>query len=186
MLSPKLASRYAKSLMDLSKSLGKESEVIKDMQQLKETIVSSKDLQLLLKSPIVNSDKKNSVLTEVFKGKLSDVSSKFIQLLVNKGREENLSEIVDAFIQQYNTNHHIVNATLTTAVDVDAKTIDKVKALILEDTTVKEVRLTTKVNPTIVGGFILQYDDKKLDNSVVRKLQLIKQNIQDKTFISNL
>lgn len=186
MLSPKLASRYAKSLMDLSLSLGKESEVFNDMQMLKETISNSKDLQLLLKSPVIHADKKSSVMTSIFKGKLSETSAKFIQLLISKGREENLAEIVDSFISRYNSNHQIVNATLTTAVDVDAKTIDKVKALILEDANIKEVKLTTKINPSIVGGFILQFDDKKLDNSVARKLQLIKQNIQDKTFISNL
>ncbi|MCB9226501.1 MAG: ATP synthase F1 subunit delta [Chitinophagales bacterium] len=186
MLSPKLASRYAKSLMDLSVSLGKESEVVKDMQLLKETIANSRDLQMLLKSPIINADKKNGVVSQIFKGKLSETSSKFVQLLINKGREENLAEIVDAYIHQYNTNHQIVHATLTTAVAVDTKTVEKIKALILEDKNIKEVRLATKINPSIVGGFILQYDDKKLDNSVARKLHLIKQNIQDKTFISNL
>lgn len=186
MLSPKLASRYAKSLMDLSKQLGKENEVVKDMQLLKETIAQSKDLQSLLKSPIIPADKKNEILSQIFNGKLSEVSSKFLTLLTNKGREEQLKEIVDAYINSYDASHNIVHALLTTAVEADSKTIENIKSLILENKEIKEVKLRTEINPNIVGGFILQFDDKKLDNSVARKLQLIRQNIQDKTFISNL
>ena len=61
MLSPRLASRYAKSILSLAKERGSLEETVKDMRLLEETLDGSKDLRLMLKSPIIPSDKKEKV-----------------------------------------------------------------------------------------------------------------------------
>jgi F-type H+-transporting ATPase subunit delta len=184
MLSPRLASRYAKSILSLAKERGSLEETVKDMRLLEETLDGSKDLRLMLKSPIIPSDKKEKVMNMLFSTQLSDLTYKFINLLVVKGREKHLVEMVHSFMGLYNKANHIVKATLTTAIPVDKKTVEEVRSLLLSNKRTESVEIQTKVDPTIVGGFVLKYGDMLLDNSVERKLQLIKKQIQDKSYIS--
>ncbi len=184
MLSPRLASRYAKSILSLANERGSLDEIVKDMRLLEETLDGSKDLRMMLKSPIIPSDKKEKVMNMLFSNQLSELTYKFINLLVLKGRERHLVEMVHSFMGLYNKANHIVKATLTTAIPVDQKTVEEVRTLLLSDKNIKSVELDTEVDPTIVGGFVLKYGDMLLDNSVERKLQLIKKQIQDKSYIS--
>ncbi|MBL6875492.1 MAG: ATP synthase F1 subunit delta [Chitinophagales bacterium] len=184
MLSPRLASRYAKSILSLAKERGSLEETVKDVRLLEETLDGSKELRLMLKSPIIPSDKKEKVMNMLFSTQLSDLTYKFINLLVLKGREKHLVEMVHSFMELYNKANHIVKATLTTAIPVDKKTVEEVRSLLLTNKLTESVEIQTKVDPTIVGGFVLKYGDMLLDNSVERKLQLIKKQIQDKSYIS--
>lgn len=183
MLSPKLASRYSNSLFILSKEKSKLDNVYNDMVLISDSIKGSKELALMLKSPIITSDKKESILTLIFAGKLSEITSSFIQLLVKKGREKQLSEIAMAFINFYYTERNIAIATLTSAAPLGNDSIEKIKNLLLSIDGNKSVQLETKVNPALVGGFVLKYGDKLLDYSIQRKLHLIKKEIQDSSYI---
>ena len=186
MLSPRLAHRYAKSLLDLAQERKELPQVIKDMQLLQETIDGSKDLRVMLKSPVIPADKKEKVMHAIFSSRLSEITFKFINLLVVKGREKLLDEVVDSFISLYNKANFIVEAKLITAVPVDQKTVDEVTQLLLTNKETKKVSLTNEVDPSIIGGFVLKFDDLLLDNSVERKLHLIKKQIQDNSYISKI
>lgn len=186
MLSPRLAIRYAKSILGLAKERNSLDEVVKDMRLMQETLDGSKDLRIMFRSPIIPSDKKEKIVHEIFAKRLSELTYKFIHLLVVKGREKHIDEMVDSFIEQYNKENHIVKATLTTAVPVDQKTVEELRALLMTDKETESVEMITEVDPTIVGGFVLKHGDLLLDNSVERKLQLIKEQIQDHTYISKI
>lgn len=186
MLSPRLASRYAQSILSLAEERNSLDEVVKDMRLLQETLDGSKDLRIMLKSPIIPADKKETIIHEIFAKRLSELTYKFIHLLVTKGREKHIDEMVDSFMEKYNKAHHIVKATLTTAVPVNKKTVDELTALLMQNKETKSVEIQTEVDPTIIGGFVLKHGDLLLDNSVERKLQLIKDQIQDNTYISKI
>ena len=98
--------------------------------------------------------------------KLGIISSSFNRLLVRKGREAYLPEIITAFIQQYKDYKGIHIVTLTTAIPLT----DEVKSVILnkisEAAHLKQVELKTKVNPEIIGGFIMETDGRLIDASI--------------------
>lgn len=183
MLSPKLASRYAKSLFVLSKEKQQLDAVYNDMVLINDSIKGSKEFSLMLKSPIITSDKKEKIINLIFGGKLSEITSTFINLIVKKGREEHLAEVAVAFIDAYNKENHVAIATLTSAVELDKSSIDKIKNLLLSIDGNTSVQLETKVNPKLLGGFVLKYGDKLLDYSIQRKLHLIRKEIQDTSYI---
>jgi F-type H+-transporting ATPase subunit delta len=186
MLSPRLAHRYAKSILDLAEDRNSLDELVVDMRLLQETLDGSKDLRVMLKSPVIPSDKKEKVLHEIFSKRLSELSYMFINLLVRKGREKHIDEMVDSFMELYNKKNHIIKAKLTTAVPVDQQTVDTLIALLMTEEGTKSVEISTEVDPTIIGGFVLQHGDLLLDNSVERRLQLIKEQIQDNSYISKI
>src|SRR4051812_20691363 len=103
MLNPRLATRYAKSLLDLAVEKNSLEAVLKDMQLLKSICSRSNEFAVMLRSPVISGDKKQAVINEVLKGRdVSQLTDAFVKLLVSKGREQSLLEIADAFIAQYN------------------------------------------------------------------------------------
>src|SRR4051812_43875178 len=118
MPNPRLAYRYAKSLLDLAIEKGQLDQVNKDMMYLQQLTKASRDFVNLLRSPIVSSDKKNAVIDAVAGKNISAMTSSFTRLLVTKGREGDLPEIINAFIQQYKQKKEIHTVKLTTATPV--------------------------------------------------------------------
>ncbi|MBO9572560.1 MAG: ATP synthase F1 subunit delta, partial [Chitinophagaceae bacterium] len=160
MLNPRIALRYAKSLIDLSIEKGSLENVYGDMQYLAGAIKANRDLANLLKSPVVSADKKQSILEAVTKGKISELSSSFINLLIRKGREAGLGEIAQSFIDQYKTHKQIFTVNLTTASPVSEELKQEIVNKLKSESDMKNIELTTSVNEDLIGGFVLQAGDK--------------------------
>jgi F-type H+-transporting ATPase subunit delta len=141
----------------------------------------------MLRSPVISGDKKISVINEVIKGhNISELTYTFIKLLVTKGRESVLPEIAQAFITQYNTLKNIRIVKLTTAGPLNDtlknSILTKVAGLMPNDT----VDLKTEINEDLIGGFVLEVEDKLFDASVRKSLNDIKANIIDTSYVVKL
>ena len=100
MNNPRLASRYAKSLIDISTQYDKLEEVHNDVVFLKSVIDQSRDFVLMLESPIINPDKKYKIIHAITSGKISSITETFLKLICNKCREANLPGVIRSFIEQ--------------------------------------------------------------------------------------
>ena len=183
MLNPRLAARYAKSLIDLSSERNQLEDVYRDMMLLQSVCKSNRDFVNLLKSPIVPPDKKESILQAAISGRVTELTTSFNRLLIKKGREAVLPEIADAFIEQYKHLKDIHIVKLTTAVPVSEEVkqaiIDKVRSL----TPMKTVELKTEVQENIIGGFLLEVGDTLVDASISYDLNKIRSQFLNNDFI---
>ena len=186
MSNARLAGRYAKSLLGLATEQGQLEVVYADMKYLQAVCNASNEFVHLLRSPIIKADQKNSIINAVTKDKVSLLTNSFTVLLVKKGRERDLPEMANAFIEQYNEIKGIHQVTLTTAVEVtDAmkKAIeDKVKA----ENNFASVELTTKTDESLIGGFVLEFDNNLLDASIARDLRDIKKQFMNNEFVGKI
>src|SRR5688572_27459255 len=107
MQNPRLAGRYAKSLLDLAIERNELDAVYKDVLFLQSLCKGNRDLVGFLKSPIISADKKESILKAITEGKISVLRTSFNNLLIRKGREANLPEIRHGFIEQYKSHKNI-------------------------------------------------------------------------------
>ena len=178
-----LATRYAKSLIQLVNEQGKLEQVYKDIKDVNGIFENSRDLKLMFKSPIITSDKKLNVIKQLFEGKIDAVLYQFMVLVIKKGREAYLNEITQSFIIQYNVIRNITPVTLTSAVKLDESVVKGIINSLIAKEQLGAVELTEKVDPSMIGGFILQYGDKMVDSSVSRRLNTLKAVIEDDTFI---
>ena len=178
-----LATRYAKSLIQLVNDQGKLEQVYKDIKDVNGIFESSRDLKLMFKSPIIPSDKKLNVVKQLFEGKIDSVLYQFMVLVIKKGREAYLNEITESFIIQYNLIKNITPVKISSAVKLDKNIIDSMIASLKAKEKLGEIELTQEVDPSMIGGFILQYDDKMIDSSVSRRLTALKGVIEDDTYI---
>ncbi len=186
MQSPRLAGRYAKSLVDLAQEKGQLETVYKDMQYLQQVVKQSREFVTLIKSPVIKGDKKNAILDAVSKDKVSEMTKGFNRLLVLKGREATLPEIVNAFIDQYNTIKGISKVKLTTAVEPSEELMRSIKQKVSVEAGLGQIELETKVDPSIIGGFILEFNNNKVDASIQRDLKDIRKQFLDNHYVQKL
>ena len=183
MLNPRLAGRYAKSLIDLAVERNQLEQVHDDMQYMRALIKASSEFASLLRSPVVPVITKSKAITAVTNGKLTELSAAFINLLITKNREYFLVDIVEAAINQYNKIKGIHKVKLTTAVALteEAKTAIVVK--IKRDTTMEHILLETVVKDELIGGFILEFNNNLVDASIRRDLRDVKKQFDDNIYV---
>ena len=187
MPNPRLAARYAKSLIDLSIERNQLEVVYNDMKFLQQVNKASREFVNLLRSPVVNSDRKQSIIDAITKNRISELTAAFIKLLINKGRESDMPEIITAFIEQYNAikGIHKVKLTTATAVSDDLKNsiVEKVK----REANLEHVELDAKTDDALIGGFVLEFNNNLVDASVLRDLKDISKQFKERNvFVQNI
>ena len=186
MLNPRLAGRYAKSLVDLAVERNQLEKVYKDMLYLQALCKASREFVALLKSPVIPIDKKNNTLKAVTAGKVSELTAAFNTLLINKNREFYLPEIVDSFIDQYNEIKGIHKVKLTTAVPVSDQVKRDIMRKITKETSIENIELETVVKEELIGGFVLEFDNNRLDLSVERDLRDLKAQFDKNIYVRQI
>lgn len=179
----RLANRYAKALFELALEQQKLEIVVKDMQLITQVIAENRDLVLLLKSPIINSKKKISVFTALFKKDIDVLSLRFLSLIANNGREEIVQQVAESLMNIYNDYCGVTDAWLTSASNLD----EEVKAAILvmlKRLSGKEVRLHEYVNADLLGGFMVKLGDYQYDASTKTLIKRLKDNIKNNLVIA--
>jgi F-type H+-transporting ATPase subunit delta len=186
MQNPRLAAVYAKSLADLAEEKGQFDQVYQDMEYLKAICAASRDLVLLLKSPVVYADKKQTVLSAITKGNISELTAAFNTLLIKKGREGYLPEIAGAFIRLYNERNSIHQVKVTTAEPLSEPLRKGIEEKLKKDAGFEHIKMETVVDKDIIGGFILEYNNNLIDASILRDLQDVKRQFQRNDFIQDI
>jgi F-type H+-transporting ATPase subunit delta len=183
MPNPRLAARYAKSLIDLANERNQVEPVYNDMQYLQALCRESRDFLMLLRSPVVKADKKIVIVEAVTKGKISELTALFSRLLINKGREANLPEVIVSFIDQYKKQKGIHTVKLTTAVPVTEEVKKQIIGQVQTQTNLANIDLNATVNEDIIGGFVLEIGDTLIDASIAYDLNKIKAQFMNNDFI---
>ena len=171
----KVASRYAKSLIDLG--LEKSAlEVIKaDMETFAATVKASSELKSVLANPIISLAKKSELLKALFAGKVSDTTAKFFDMMIEKNRSELLYATANEFQTQYHALKNIVTAKVVSAVPLTDALKSEIEAKV-KAVTGGEVILSTKVDEKLIGGFVLTVGDRQFDASIATKLNRLKKD----------
>ena len=186
MNNPRLAGRYAKSIIDLSIEQNQLEAVYADMKFIKSICKSNPDFVAVLRSPIIKGDVKGKIIESITKERVSKLTSAFITLLIVKGREYDLPEIANAFVDQYNTIKDIHKVKITTAVPVDAAFSNALVAKLKAASSIKNVEVENAVDEDLIGGFILETGGKLIDASVLKDLNELKKEFSNNEYIHNI
>ena len=186
MPNPRLATRYAKSLIDLAIEKGQLENIFADMEWLQAVCKSNRDFVVFLKSPVIKADKKEKIVDAVTKGHIGEITKAFIGLMIRKSRESYLPEVIPAFIKQYKANKNIYPIKLTTAYVLTEELKSAILKKIRATTEMQNIELELGVNPGLIGGFVLQAGDKLVDASIAYDLKNIAKQFDNNDFIYKL
>jgi F-type H+-transporting ATPase subunit delta len=181
----RIAYRYAKSLLELCIQRKEEDAVAKDMELLYTSIRENRELSLLLQSPVVKGDMKLKIMDKVFASNIQVVTQKFIHLMIEKGREAYLKEVAFSFADQVRAHRNQILAEVTTAVPMDdamRKSVTEAAQSLSKNT----IQLTEKINPELIGGFIVRVGDRQLDTSIAAQIKQLKREFSENEYVPGL
>jgi F-type H+-transporting ATPase subunit delta len=175
-----ISQRYAKALFELAQEMKILDRVNQDMSLVQSVVAENPELKRLLASPVVPPRRKSQVLKAIFEKHLDKLSFRFLQLVVKKEREAYLQNIADNFISLFKEFRNILPVKITTAQAIDGEVRQEILDL-LKDAEHKTIELDEAVNEKLIGGFVLNLEDRQYDASLQKKISRLK-----KTFESNL
>lgn len=186
----RVSNRYAKSILALSIERDELENVRQDMALVGQVLKENNDLMLALKSPIIKSDTKKNVLHKIFADQVGEMLINFMDILVRKGREHLLFDISNEFLRQYKALKNISTVHVTTAIASDDAQRAEIMSFIERTKTsfgiTGTIEINEKVNPEIMGGFIIQAGDLQIDHSVRRKFDDLRSEFSKNPYISQL
>ena len=163
--------RYARALIKAALGMKLEDQVYQEMQTLFKSYIDVPELRFTIDNPMLSKDKKEALLITALGKEPTELSKKFIALVLKEDRESTLQFMAASYITLYRKQKNIIRGKLT-ATAVDASTEDKMRKMV-EQRTKGTVEFKTEVNPELIGGFILEYDTYRMDASVKTKLNNI-------------
>lgn len=180
----RVAKRYASALMELTGENKKPEAIANDLLTVQSAIKASKELRLLLASPVVPKEKKKAVVAGIFNKKIGDVAQHYLASIVEKRREDILPEILEQYFLLRDEQLGIVSVNVRTAVEFSAA---QEKALIkqLESFTQKKVRVSFSLDKILKGGFVANVGDTTLDGSIRRQLELLRSRLKNGSVSKN-
>jgi len=176
MLTSKVAKRYAQGLLDFTQESGNTESVFGEMKDIVKIMSQSKELNTFFSTPIIDARKKEAIALEIFKD-FSPVSKNIIRLTIKQGRESQLKDIAQEFINKVEDIKGTQRISLVTATKLSEQNIQKIIAD-SKMVNVSNYDLETIIKPDILGGYILRVGDQQIDASVKTKLNNIKKEFQ--------
>jgi F-type H+-transporting ATPase subunit delta len=164
---------YGLALYDLAKSEGLARQILQELEVLRQSFSREPAFLKLLSTPALTKQERCAILDDSFRGRLQPYLLNFLKILTEKGYIRHFSHCCDAYRDQYNRDNGILPVTAVTAVPM---TDDQQKRLTekLEALTGKTVDLRSRIDPSCLGGVRLDYDGKRLDDTVAHRLDAIR------------
>ena len=162
--------RYARALLKGALAEKQEDELYKEMQILYKSYLEVPELRTTIDNPMLAKEKKQKVLEIACGDDITNLTKRFIDLVLKKDREFALQFMAASYITLYRKFKNITRGKLITAADVSLETVEKMKRMV-ENRTRGTVEFNTEVDKELIGGFVLEYDDYRMDASVKSKLR---------------
>ncbi len=181
----KVKKRYAKALFDLALEQNIIETIYDDMQFLMKVCKQVPEFNILMKSPIIKSDKKVKILSSILPPSIHPVTRKFIEIVTKKNRETFMDCMSFEFIELYKEHHHIQTVYLTTSHEISNQIRTSLKAIISSEIN-SQIDLIENIDSELIGGFIIKTQDKVFDSSFKGRIENLKrefsQNVYKKGF----
>ncbi len=168
------ARRYAVALLDSAADPRALDATVADLTVVESAVRTSRELQLLLASPVIQAGKKSSIVTEIFGGKIGHATVEFLLLLINKHREHLLADIITQFQALRNERLGIVTIEVSSAVALSDAQQRALQAR-LGEYTKKNVQVRFTLDNAVKGGLVIRIGDTVLDASLRRQLDLLRE-----------
>jgi len=178
----KVAKRYAKALFELALEMKILDQVMGDARLIYSVCENNRDFVLMLRSPVIKETKKNSVIRSIFGEKIHELTLKFMAIITQNNREGLIQEIASQFLELYKEFNNIISAGIQTAVKIDSETREKVLQ-VLRDQTKAKIELDETVSEELLGGFVLSFDDKQYDASILRQIKNLRKEFDINLYI---
>ena len=174
------ARTYGAALYELARDEGLSDDIFAQLQMTAGLLRDNLDYMRLLSLPSVPKRERCAALDESFGGRVHEYLLSFLKLLVERGSVGELYGCEETFRRRYYDDHGILEVTASTAAPMPGEQQEKLERR-LAGMTGKQIRLTVRVDPNVLGGVRLELAGKRLDGTVRRRLGDIAARLRDTT-----
>lgn len=182
MAESRVASRYVKSLLSLAVEQNALEAVHTDMLSFSK-VCENRAFMLMLRNPVIKHDKKKDILHSIFDGKVHALTLAIFDIITRKNREPILPAIAKEFHVAYNDYKGVGEASVITAVPLDAKLRSEIEQIVKKLSDKKKVEIIEKVDAEMIGGFVLNVGDRQIDASIKNKLKALKVKFSQNPYV---
>ena len=174
----RISVRYARALFQLTQEQGCEEAVYDGLTRFAHNyLLAIAQFNEVLADPIVAKEEKVKLVEMAVGEPLHDTLKQFIAFVVDQKREDKMFFIAMKFMEMYRMKHNILSTNITTATELPEATYDKIKAFI-KQTFDADAEIDVKIDPSLIGGFILDIEHTRMDASVAGQLNALKNRLK--------
>jgi len=185
MLVEKIPAVYGRALLEAADDKGSLAEVAEEVESLRKVLDDNPDLRVFIESPRLETSKKRAVVERSLRGRASDILVNFVLLLIDKGRESLLRDLLAAFSNLHDQHIGLVRARVVSAVPLAGELVSRLRDA-MEAQLDRKVVFENEVDPGILGGLIVRFDGMVADGSIKTALDDIRANMLSRKFGSEL
>ena len=171
-----VADKYSSAMFELAQEQNKLELMEEQLGYVASVMVDQPELRSFLENPIVTEDAKIKLIGKIFDSSIDKVALHFIYVMIKRGRYRYIASTIEAFIKKSRAARGILEATVTVAEPITADVEASVQAK-LREVTGKDVILSVRQDPSIMGGIVIQVGDKRIDGSVARRLEELEKSL---------
>ena len=168
-----MSKAYADALYSLAMDAGREDETLDALRLVSKTLRDMPEACDLLASPAVPKDERQAVVDKAF-GEMSEPALGFLHVLVGKGHIRQLNDCIKAYEELHDAARKLATASVTSAIVLTDAEKSKLKCA-LEQRLGRKIRLECSIDPSLLGGLVVQVDGRIIDGSLKHRLHEIKE-----------
>lgn len=171
-----VARRYANALFEVVFELGQNEQAQDELSFVISCLKEEPKLYQLLKSPLISSNEKKEIISDIFKENVSKEVFNFLRIIVDKGRESYIESIIEEYRVLANSAKNKVDAVAITALPMEKIDIEKLRVN-LSMSSGKNIQLQNQVDPSVKGGVLVKIGDKVIDGTIKSRLENLKEQL---------
>ena len=169
--------RYAKALYKFALDKGETREIYDLSKRVIEAFKNNPDLQKVLANPFIEDADKESLLMAAAGEDKNEIFKQFVDLILSQKRVEYAYAMMLAYRDIYRKENHISQARITTASALDETRMNKLRKLVSEAFKESEIEFSEAVDPSLIGGFVIDVDSVRMDASLSNELEQLRQTL---------
>ncbi|MDR2475484.1 MAG: F0F1 ATP synthase subunit delta [Bacteroidales bacterium] len=175
----KIATRYAKALLEHATEKHQEDRLYEEMKTLASSFALQPGLQHVLENPTIKAEDKQTLITTAAGITVGEAFDAFVRLVLKNGRETSCHSIALLYQRLYRLQKKVVGGRLISAQEIDNAAKERLKTIIKKNTGYN-VDFSTQIDTSLIGGFILDVENTRLDASISNQLKEIQKQLLEK------
>ena len=176
----RISVRYARALFQLAQEQGCEDAVYDGLTRFAHNyLLAIAQYNEVLSDPIVTASEKVKLMEMTVGEPLHGLLKQFITFVAEPKREDKMIFIAMKYMEMYREKHNILSTQVTTATELSEESYEKIKAYI-KQTFGADAEMDVKIDPSLIGGFILDIENTRMDASVAGQLNALKNKLKQK------
>ncbi|MDX1959262.1 MAG: ATP synthase F1 subunit delta [Leptospiraceae bacterium] len=177
----KIATVYAKALLEIAESKNSFDALEDELKGLSSVLSQNSEIKDFLLSPRVSKKTKAEIFEKSFQGQVSETVLSFLLLVIKNDRSNEFEEIIEDYIILNDARKGLVRVLAYSTVQLGKSELTLIEEWFTKNGIAKHIIIENKLKPEIIGGFVLEYADNIIDNSMRTKLKKLKSYVLSDT-----